>query len=124
MNFSMLRLLRSLDTFGHPIKVNYKGEETYNSALGGILTLAMYALTLVLVERAFTEIFTMQEPSLSEYMKPLSRDEKLDMGDVGFADKNFVFGLYLTIYSTGIGDDRTMPSYQIPQELGQWHVNL
>ena len=46
MNFSLRRIVRSLDDFGHPITLTYKGEETYQSCLGGIVTLVVIAFTI------------------------------------------------------------------------------
>ena len=48
MSFSLRRILRSLDDFGHPITLTYKGEETYQSCLGGIITLVVSAFTLAM----------------------------------------------------------------------------
>ena len=41
MGFSLLKVLRSLDDFGHPIGVTYKGDEVHQSTLGGIMTIAV-----------------------------------------------------------------------------------
>jgi len=43
----LVRRLRDMDVFGHSIKVNYKSSESYQSLLGGLLTLAVYSLTLI-----------------------------------------------------------------------------
>ena len=59
MQFSLRKLVRRLDYFGHDIKVNYKGEKTYTSALGGIITVVVYALTLVLIIKSAKEIHLM-----------------------------------------------------------------
>ena len=69
---SFKRLLRSVDTFGHSIRVNYRGEDSYKSALGGLMTLLVCSLTLVMVIRAIEEIAEMNEPTLMEYYKPMS----------------------------------------------------
>ena len=42
----MLAFLESLDIFGHAIKLNYKGEDTYKSKLGGFCILDFYALSI------------------------------------------------------------------------------
>ena len=72
MKFSFTRKLRALDVFGHAIKVNYKGEEAYNSVFGGILTLTMYVLTIVVIIRSAEEIVLMNDPVLQEYSVPLN----------------------------------------------------
>ena len=64
---SLSKLLKSIDSFGHPIQVNYNGEETYKSLVGGVLSLLSLALTLVLVLKAVNEIVAMEEPTLTEF---------------------------------------------------------
>ena len=56
------RFLRNRDSFGHSITLVYKGRDTYNSVVGGILTLLVQALTLVMVIQAVQELFLMQDP--------------------------------------------------------------
>ena len=51
--------LRNRDSFGHTVSLEYKGRDKYNSVVGGILTLLMQGLTLVLVIQAVMEIFLM-----------------------------------------------------------------
>ena len=67
MKVSFSNLLKSIDSFGHPIQVNYKGEETFKSLVGGVLSLLSLALTLVLVLKAVNEIVAMEEPTLTEF---------------------------------------------------------
>ena len=37
----------SIDIFGHPIGVNYKGEDSFKTRLGAFCTVAVYVLTVV-----------------------------------------------------------------------------
>ena len=37
----LIKFLRGRDVTGHPIQINYKGEESHNSAFGGLLSLAV-----------------------------------------------------------------------------------
>ena len=92
------KLVRSVDAFGHDIKMNYRGEESYNSLLGGIITMGVYALTLVLVVRAVTEIIYMQDPSLTEYSKPLTLEERADWVPLSHKDFNFMIGFATTVF--------------------------
>ena len=48
----LTRLLRDRDSFGHPVQVAYKGQEKHNSILGGIMTLIVKGITLVLIFNA------------------------------------------------------------------------
>ena len=37
----------SFDIFGHPVGVNYKGEDTFKTRVGAFCTIAMYVLTVL-----------------------------------------------------------------------------
>ena len=87
------RKIRALDVFGHAIKVNYKGQEAYNSVLGGIFTLIMYVLTIVLVIRSVEEIVLMRDPVLREYSKLLNPEDRAELIPVRLEAYDFVFGL-------------------------------
>ena len=40
-------ILARLDIFGHKVGVHYKGENTYKTKCGGLLTLATYVLVII-----------------------------------------------------------------------------
>ena len=65
MKFSLARFIKDFDVFGHPISVYYKGEETYQNMLGGILTVLVQILTLILVLNSAKEIWQMNEPTIT-----------------------------------------------------------
>ena len=35
----LLRIIRSIDSYGHPISLTYKNESTFKSLLGGVFTI-------------------------------------------------------------------------------------
>ena len=41
--------IKSLDAFGIPITINYRGEATYNSVFGGCVSLLVVVFTMVLL---------------------------------------------------------------------------
>ena len=69
---SLARFLRNRDSFGHAVQLIYKGNETYNSLFGGIVTLMVQALTLIMVIQAVTELASMEDPLIINYPKPLT----------------------------------------------------
>ena len=111
---SFKRLLRSVDTFGHPIKVNYRGEESYKSALGGLMTLLVYSLTIVVVVRAIEEIAEMNEPKLIEYYKPMSHLDLKNALPLSLLDHRLLLVLLPTIYDIKNGK----LTNSLPPEIG------
>ena len=84
MWFKFMRMLRSLDNFGHPIQLNYKGNETYQSACGGLLTIAVQVITLIASISALTEVFGMKDPKITSYTRPLTEEDRDDLGVISF----------------------------------------
>ena len=111
---SFKRLLRSVDTFGHPIKVNYSGEESYKSALGGLMTLLVYSLTIVVVIRAIEEIAEMNEPTLIEYYKPMSHLDLKNALPLNLLGHSLLIVLMPTIYDIKDGNSTN----GLPPEIG------
>lgn len=114
MRFSIKRFVRGLDDFGHPIQVNYKGEETFQSLLGSVLTIVVQVLTVINIVRAIKEITLMQEPQIESYEVPISVEEQMQNKSVSFAEMQFYFGVIVTVESDA-GDQ----SSRIPPELGE-----
>mmetsp|Transcript_19717 Transcript_19717/g.26670 ORF Transcript_19717/g.26670 Transcript_19717/m.26670 type:complete len:104 (+) Transcript_19717:9-320(+) len=97
MPFSLKKSLRGIDAFGHKIAVNYKGEESYKSQLGGVLTILVYTLTLILVVKSGEEIVKMADPTLKEYSQPLTNSVRQELVPLNFADYGFVIGISFEI---------------------------
>ena len=62
MRLGLKGFIRTLDDFGHPINVTYKGEETHQSCLGGVLTIVVKFFTAMVALKAIGEVFKMDDP--------------------------------------------------------------
>ena len=118
MKFSFLKLIQRVDTFGHNVTLNYKGRETYNSKFGGVMTILVFGLTLTLAVRAFIEIFWMEDPSLTNYEKPLSLADKGDLGTITGNEYDFIFALVIEIENINTKEE----AYGLPPEVGAFRV--
>ena len=67
MAATLLGKLRGIDTFGYPIRTNFRGSETHKSLLGGLLTLTVYVLTIINIGIASDEFINMDDPKLTTY---------------------------------------------------------
>ena len=114
MRFSIKRFVRGLDDFGHPIRVNYKGEETFQSHIGGFLTIVVQVLTVINIVRAIKEITLMQDPQIESYKVQISVEEQMQNKSVSFAEMQYYFGVIVNVQSDA--GDR---SSRIPPELGE-----
>jgi len=65
------------------------------------------------------EIFLMEDPSIQNFSKPLSDDERLELTPVNFEDHRFIFGLQV------VGLDPTTEEVTmrgLPPEVGSFHI--
>ena len=111
MRFSLQRLIRSFDDFGHPITLTYKGEETYQSCLGGLLTFFVSAFTLAMAATKIQSVVQMSDPIVTSFSRPLTLAMREDLGALSFKDHHFNIG-----YVVVIDDDH--PG-QFPPEVGK-----
>ena len=58
------RFLLSRDMLGHNMTIKYKGEGSYNTKLGGFLSLAIQSLVIIYLSMRSTELFTMSDPTV------------------------------------------------------------
>ena len=84
MRFAFLRVLKTMDDYGHPIQLTYKGEETYQSAFGGLLTVGVQIMTLAMTTIALMEVLQMMDPKITQYSRPLSESDREEIGDINF----------------------------------------
>ena len=47
IHMSFVNFLKGLDIFGHPVSVNYRGESSFNTGIGGFFTLICHSVVLV-----------------------------------------------------------------------------
>ena len=57
------------------------------------------ALTLVMVVRAVKEMVLMEEPTLSEFAKPLELSDRIELAPVKFSDYDFIFMIITMVES-------------------------
>ena len=93
MKFRFFNILRSFDDFGHPMSLTYKGEETFQTSLGGLLSIAVRVLTLIMAIKAAVEVFMMYEPKINSLAKPLSVDDRNEMGELLLSEHGLYLGL-------------------------------
>ena len=94
--------------------MNYKGEYTFNTAIGGCITLCVYALTLVMIVNAVDEIVGMHDPTLREYQKPMSSSEEDQWLPFKPSDYGFKFMLLPMVFNLSRGTT----TVGVPPEIG------
>ena len=79
-----LRLLLKLDRLGHTFSLNYKGEDTYQTILGSLLTIASTVLVGILFVHKVTEVIVMKDPTVQVHSQPIKKKEIDSLGEINF----------------------------------------
>ena len=95
MGISAIKLLRTIDDFGHPIRVNFKGEEHHQTACGGFLTIGVRIFIIIAIVKAATEVYLMQDPVIKSLTRPLSLADREEIGEIEFSSNNYFLGFSL-----------------------------
>ena len=120
MKSSIVRLVRGRDSFGHPVSVNFKGEEVLQTLPGGIATLMVELLTLVVAISCFSEVVGMHEPRVTTYARTLTASERNEHGPYDLREEGVVIAF--GIASVGIENNgiiRFTDKLIIPPEYGR-----
>ena len=87
------RFLLARDQLGHKMSINYKGEGSFNTKLGGFLSLAIQTLVITYLVMSTTDLITMSDPTIQSYSRPLYKDEVDEFGKINMHDYRFNFGI-------------------------------
>ena len=82
----MIKFLRSIDIYGHPIGVLYKGNTAYNSLLGSVFTIitTVIVLSFSVANLAETISHTNQEETSRSIVIDINQLGRLNLIDLNF----------------------------------------
>ena len=63
---SILNRIKSLDNFGEPIGVNYKGESSFKTIPGAVLSIALLIFLLIFAGQSFLGLVNYNNPQVSQ----------------------------------------------------------
>ena len=86
-------LLRKQDAFGEPVSINYRGDTTFTTMLGAIVSFVEKIFILVVAVMGLIDLFTYQDPNITMYSV---YDARLDGKEISLeeANVNIIFGIY------------------------------
>ena len=93
---SVRNYLVSLDSFGEPISVNYKGETSFKTCLGALATIALKTFVLIYASVMLLELAEYKDPDITQYTvyEPRTDGEEINFGEglgtLGFSFQNVV----------------------------------
>lgn len=66
MKFSLIGWVKGKDGFGQPVTVNFKGNDSHQTTFGGLLTIIVKVMTILMTVTKVTELMEMNDPQLTE----------------------------------------------------------
>ena len=95
--FSLLRFVRSLDDYGSPIELTYKGKTSHQTFMGGVCSLGVQVLTLIIVVIGVRKVLFMTDPNITSYARPVSAEERESLSQNGLRFSDYDFNLALRV---------------------------
>ena len=115
MTFSIVEWLRGWDALGHPIAVNFRGNESHQTIFGAVLTIAVKAMTLAFAINTIKDLWTMADPKIQIYEQILSKEQQKEISPMKFSALDFQLAM-LTHFN---GDVK-----KIPQKYGRFVMQI
>jgi len=83
--------LRNIDNFGKPISFSIDGQQTFKTAVGGVTTLVVMTLFLILLVSKSIIVFGKTNPNLT--MQTLYKDFEVSDETFNLSSKDFMFAV-------------------------------
>ena len=62
---SLKKLVKSFDAFGEPVNINYKGDATYKTCIGGLFTIGLKSFVLVFALAQLVALLQFKDPEIT-----------------------------------------------------------
>ena len=112
----LLSFIKSRDTMGYGLALNFKGVEMHKTYLGAFLSLVINFIVLFVGITKVHEMLSMSEPSIISLDRSLLRSELNERGEINLHDQLFSFGV--TVKNN---DDI---SFLVPPEIGRFALEV
>ena len=114
----MLEKLKSIDGYGHPVSVLYKGGTTHNTVFGSVFTLLTSALVLIFATSRLIEMMHHTDQSITSRAAYDDIDKE---GKIYLKDKNFTLAFQIIAFDANFQIDH---NFRAPPEIGRWIANM
>ena len=109
---SFLKFFLSRDMLGHPITINYMGEDTYKTKMGASLSIVVQVMVLIFLTMKIIALIEMSDPQTSIQERPIYESELDEYGAINLNEQRFNLGVYFQ-------DPIDSQYIQIPPEVGR-----
>ena len=81
-----LKFFLARDMLGHPITINYKGEDTYKTNIGAFLSIGVQVMVLIFLAMKVIALIEMSDPNILIQDRPIYKEEVNDFGHISLDD--------------------------------------
>ena len=81
-----LKFILARDVLGHPITINYKGEDTYKTKVGAFLSIGVQVMVLIFLAMKVIALIDMSDPNILIQDRPIYKEEVNDFGHISLDD--------------------------------------
>ena len=93
----LIKYIRSLDAFAKPVSVHFRGSDTFQTTMGGVLTICLYMYVIYHTAENFIQFWEKDEPVVQSY-------GIIDIDDIG--EPHDFMGLKGGIFLQMLNSDR------------------
>ena len=116
---SFKRYFTSLDSYGKPVKVSYKGDSTYKTFLGASMTMAMKVFMLFFILTSTINLIDYKNPQITQYQVYDSRSDGREV-NLGESHGDLLFGFFNVVTRTYEEPDPRIASFRVQLISFNW----
>lgn len=119
MSSKFLDFIKSFDSYGEPVQVSYKGDSSFKTTIGALVSLAMQGFMLAFTLTGLISLINYKNPSISQFTVLDSRDKNQEVNmDESYGE--FAFGFIDFSTSSFVPCDPTICSLQMQVVSVDW----
>ena len=111
----------SIDMYGHPVGVNYKGSDAYKTRLGALVTLLTYLLIGTYAGFKIVKLVTKDDPEKASLIEVLNMNSP--EAGISFEEGQFDFAVAFGDFS-GFNPDEasSLKTAELPPQVGKYVI--
>ena len=88
------KFLLSRDLLGRANSINFKGEDSYNTKVGAVISVGIFIIVLIQLIGKTVDLTDMRDPSILQYSRLIYESEASDFGEINLNEYQFNVGFY------------------------------
>ena len=114
----MIKFLKSIDIYGHPISVLYRGEKTHNTLLGSVFSILTTAVVLFFALDRLIKMLSYenQDEIVRSVLSDIDQEGRIILKEY---DLRLMFQTSVSLSNGGVDFN-----YRIPQRIGSWRTYI